>query len=102
MHHDGRAKACFVGEDAALEAPGDAGLDGRADRAADDGVGREGILEDGAEDLADDADVAEDNDQAGDDKNSRHEGHELFGDLAETLDAADERDADDDRDDDDD
>ena len=82
----------LVGEQAALGALGDSGLEGVAEAAADDGLGLEGILEDHAEGGGDILDAADQNGQTAQQEDARHDGHQLFSDSRQTLHAAQEDD----------
>ena len=86
---DGRgAEARLIGENAAANALGHGKFDGNARRAAGDGRRIERTLKDGGEHAGNTADIGKHHDERADDVDDRHAGHELFRDLADTLDAA--------------
>ena len=90
----------LIGEQAALGALGDRGLEGVADTAADDGLGLEGILEDHAEGGGDVFDAGAEDHQTAQQEDTGHNGDQLLGDGGKTLHTAQEDDgADDDQDD---
>ena len=89
MGDGGRAEAGLVGEDAAGDALLHDGFERNADRAAESGLDGEGVAEDQTECLTDVLDVYDQNDERGQNVNNRHNGHQLFGDLADALHAAD-------------
>ena len=78
----------LVGEQAALGALRNRGLDGVAKAAADDGLGLEGILEDHADGGGDVLDADDQDDQAAEQEDSRHDGDDLLRDGGEALYAA--------------
>ena len=82
------AKTGLVGEHAASDASLDSGGDGYAGNAADNCGGGEGAHEDAAEHVAYVAYVCKEDYQCGDDVDHRHEGDQLFSDLAYALEAA--------------
>ena len=84
----GGAHTGLIGEQAPLDALADGGLQGIADAAADDGVGHESVLEDHTEGLRQVLDPADQQHQAAQQVQHRHDGHHLFRDAGNTLDAA--------------
>ena len=86
----GRAHTGFIGEQAALCALADRLLDRKADRAADDGVGLEGVFEDHAEGFRNVFRADYQHDDAADEVQRRHDGYQLFGDCTDALQTADE------------
>ena len=84
----GGAHTGLVGEQAALGTLGDRGLDGVAEAAADDGLRCEGILEDHADGGGDVLDADDQDDQAAEQEDSRHDGDDLLRDGGEALYAA--------------
>ena len=79
-------------EHAALDAPGDDQHNG-TDRAASDAVGRERTSKDVVEHTAQRAGVGHNDHDAGHDVNHGHEGNQLLGNGAQTLDTAEEDDS---------
>ena len=67
-----------------------AGLEGRAEAAADDGLGLEGVLEDQAEGLRDMLDAHHQHGDGAHQEDGGHGGHQLLGDGAASVDAAQE------------
>ena len=86
----GGAHTGLIGEQAALDALADGLLQREADAAADDGVGHECILEDHADGLRDVLDAGDQHDQAADEVQTCHDGHQLLGNGADALYAADQ------------
>ena len=84
----GGAHTGLVGEQAALGTLRNRGLDGVAEAAADDGLGLEGILEDHADGGGDVLDADDQDDQAAEQEDSRHDGDDLLRDGGEALYAA--------------
>ena len=82
------AETGLVGEYAASYAALNSGGDGYAGNAADNGGGIEGAHEDAAEHVAYVAYVRKEDYQCGDYVDHRHEGNQLFSDLAYALEAA--------------
>ena len=89
------AETGLVGEDAAGKALLHGHHDGVAEDAAADALEGEGTGKDLAEDRGDVADAHDDNHDAGQDVENRHEGHQERGDLADALDAAEGNEGDD-------
>ena len=89
----GGAHTGLVGEQAALGTLRNRGLDGVAETAADDGLGLEGILEDHADGGGNVLDADDQDDQAAEQEDGRHDGDDLFRDGGETLHAAEEDEA---------
>ena len=87
MSHGSRTQASLVGEDAALDAPGDDQHHGANCTAGDTG-GRESASEDVAEDCGPVGNVCEANDQASHDVDNSHDGDQLLSNRTQTLDAA--------------
>ena len=88
----GRTHTGLIGEQAALDALADGGLQGVAQAAADDGVGEEGILEDHADGLRQIGQAQDEQDQPADQIQNGHDGHELFRDSGHAVHAAEEDD----------
>ena len=80
-------EAGLVGEHAALDAPGD-DQDHGANDTTGDTAGGESTLEDVVEHGGQGVGIANDHDQAGQDVDDCHDGHQLLGDSAQALDAA--------------
>ena len=86
----GGAHARLIGEQAALGALADGGLDGVAEAAADDGLGLEGVAEDHGEGLGQVGDAGHQYGQSTQQEDGGHDGHQLLGDGGQTLHAAQE------------
>ena len=86
----GGTHTCFVGEETALCTLADRGLECVADAAADDCLRNERVLEDHAERCGEILDAADDEDQTAEEVETCHEGHDLFGEGSDTVNAADE------------
>ena len=82
-----------VGEQAPLGALADGGLQSRAEAAADDGLGLEGIAEDHGEGLGDVLDAQQQHDHRAQQEDGRHDRHQLLRDGGQPLDAAQEDEA---------
>ena len=84
----GGAHTGLVGEQAALGALADGGLDGIAEGAADDGLGLEGILEDEGKGSGDILDAHHQDTHSAHQEDDGHHGHHLLGDSGQTIHAA--------------
>ena len=85
VHHDGRAKARFIGEGTALEAPGDGLRNAVAQHTAACRFHGECALENGNERRRDRRDVGTHNAQSTQNVQHGHKRHHLFGDRRHTL-----------------
>ena len=85
-----RAHTGFVGEQAALDALADSGLERVAEAAADDCIRLERVLEDHAEGLGNEPDAHDEDGKASENVEHRHDGDELLCDERDALDAAEE------------
>ena len=90
MHHNRRAKACLVGEHAALKSLRHGLLDQYTDTAADKRRGGECKLEDRAKHCADLRDIAAENDERADDVSNRHKGYDDLCHASDALQTADD------------
>ncbi len=80
----------LIGEEAALDALADGGLEGITNAAADEGVGLEGVAEDHADGLGELLRLADENNKAADQIENRHYRDKFLRHSRDTLDAADE------------
>jgi len=80
----------LIGEQAALGALADGGLDAGAEGTAQNGLRLEGVLEDHAEGGGDVLDAGHENHQTAEEEETGHDGDDLLGDGGQTLDAAQE------------
>lgn len=92
----GRAHTGLVGEQAPLGALGNGLLDGIAEGAAHDGLGLKGILEDHADGGGEILDAEDEDDEAAQQEDCRHNGDDFFRNGGQPLNAAQENDAADD------